>query len=170
MRKILKILIVTVLLLFTFSAQAFAASKTTEINQLIENAKALDGKEVTVQGEAIGEPLPRGDDCWININDGTNAIGIWMKTTVAQKIASFGDYKNKGDVIRVTGIFNRACAEHGGEADIHNNTMLIVQKGTPVKEQIPTVKIIAAVLLLLFVLPALFAVRHFKVLKRDSDL
>nr|WP_319488538.1 hypothetical protein [uncultured Caproiciproducens sp.] len=169
MHKIIKYFMLIVLLILTFSVQAFAAGKTTEINQLIENAKALDGKEVTVQGEAIGEPLPRGEYCWININDGTNAIGIWMKASDAQKITLFGNYKNKGDVIRVTGIFNRACTEHGGEADIHNNTMFIVQKGIPVKEQIPIVKIITAAFLLFAALSALFAIYHFKILKRTSD-
>ncbi len=169
MRKILKIITLTVLIIFTFSTPAFAVNKTTEVNQLIESAKAFDGKEVTVQGEAIGEPLLRGDYCWININDGTNAIGIWMKSQDAQQITRFGNYKNKGDVICVTGIFSRACAEHGGEADIHSNTMLIVQKGAAVQEQIPAIKIIIAALLLIIVLFALLAVSHFKILKRGSD-
>jgi hypothetical protein len=169
MHKILRFLTFTVSFLLIFSTHAFAAYKTTDINQLIENAKALDGKEVTVQGEAIGEPLPRGDDCWINMSDGTNAIGIWMKASDAQKIIRFGDYKNKGDVIRVTGIFNRACVEHGGEADIHNNSMFIVQKGAPVKEQIPTAKIIAAAFLLIFTLSALFVVYHFNIVKRSEN-
>ena len=146
MRKVLKTCILILLLLLPFSLNVSAAAKT-DLNQLIENAKTLDGKEVTVQGEAIGEILKRGDYCWVNINDGTNAMGIWLKTADAQQITSYGNYKNKGDTVKVTGIFRRACAEHGGEADIHSETIEVVTKGSPTKEQIPSGKLFAAVLL-----------------------
>ena len=146
MRKVLKTCILILLLILPFGLNVSAAAKM-DLNQLIENAKALDGKQVTVQGETIGEIMVRGDYSWVNINDGTNAMGIWLKTPDAQKVTSYGNYKSKGDTIRITGIFRRACAEHGGEADIHSDTMEIVTKGSPVKEQIPVGKLVAVVLL-----------------------
>lgn len=146
MCKIFKACFLILLLILPITVHAHAAEQT-EINQLIEQATGLDGKGVTVQGEAIGEVLKRGDYSWVNINDGTNAIGVWMITADAQKISSFGNYKNKGDTVRIDGIFHRACAEHGGEADIHSNTMTIVEKGYPTVAQIPFDKIIAAILL-----------------------
>ncbi len=146
MCKIFKACFLILILVLPITVHAHAAERT-EINQLIEQAAELDNKEVTVQGEAIGEVLNRGDYSWININDGTNAIGVWMKATDAQKIGSFGDYKKKGDTIRIDGVFHRACAEHGGEADIHSSTMNILEKGYPTVAQIPFDKIIAAILL-----------------------
>jgi len=143
MRKILKICVLILLLILPFSLNAYAAQRT-DINSLIENAKALDNKEVTVQGEAIGEMMNRGEYSWVNINDGTNAIGIWMKTADAKQVTNFGDYKHKGDTVRITGIFRRACAEHGGEADIHSETFEIAANGNTVAERIPSGKLIAA--------------------------
>ncbi len=168
MQKILKTFILIILLIIPFSTQVFAAS-TTDINQLVENAKALDGKQVTVQGEAIGEIMQRGDYCWVNINDTTNAMGIWMKSADARQITCYGNYKNKGDTIIVSGVFRRACSEHGGEADIHSETFKIVQTGHSVKEQIPFTKVLAAVILLVVLFASCFAAYHFKGLKIPSN-
>jgi hypothetical protein len=120
------------------------AEEIIEINNLIENAKELDGQEVLVEGEAIGEEMERGDFSWVNINDGTNAIGVWLKNNDAEKITFYGSYKFKGDTVKVSGIFHRACAEHGGEADLHNMSFEIAEVGHPVNEQVPKAKIIAA--------------------------
>jgi hypothetical protein len=146
MRKIIKIFVLMFLLVISFSLNVFAAQRT-DINSLIEHAKALDNKEVTVQGEAIGEMMNRGEYSWVNINDGTNAMGIWIKTAEAEQITSFGDYKHKGDTVKITGIFHRACVEHGGEADIHSETCEITVKGITISERIPSGKLIATVLL-----------------------
>lgn len=150
MRKILKIIlkncVLILLLIVPFSLNAHAAQRT-DINSLVENAKALDNKEVTVQGEAIGEMMNRGEYSWVNVNDGTNAIGIWMKTAEAKQVTNFGDYKHKGDTVRITGIFRRACAEHGGEADIHSETFEIAAKGNTVAERISSEKLISTVFL-----------------------
>lgn len=168
MQKILKIFILVILLIIPLSAQAYAAT-TTNINYLIENAKALDGKQVTVQGEAIGEVMQRGDYSWVNINDTTNAMGIWMKTTDALKVTRYGDYKNTGDTIIVTGTFHRACAEHGGEADIHSETMSITQSGHAVAEQIPFGKVLAAGILHLVLIVSGFIAFHYRNRKSSSD-
>lgn len=129
-----------------FTLHVKAESKTT-INDLIENAKKLDGKVVTIQGEAIGECMDRGEYSWVNINDGTNAIGLWLETNKAIKISRYGNYKYIGDTIKITGIFHRACTEHGGEADLHVNTLKVVNTGYLVYEKIPLLKIIGAIIL-----------------------
>ncbi len=155
MRKLLKTLIIMfVLLAFPLTLNAYAEDVTV-INDLIENAKKLNGQEVTVQGEAIGEVMNRGDYSWVNINDGTNAIGIWLSKSDAEKIKYYGNYKNKGDTVNITGIFNRACKEHGGEADVHSNSIEIVENGHNVKEQLSSQKIITAIVLTLITLLSL---------------
>jgi hypothetical protein len=147
MRKYIKALIIVLLLTAPLSVNVKAES-LIDINELIENAKELDEHEVTVQGEAIGERMDRGNYSWININDGTNAIGIWLSKSDADKVLNFGNYKNIGDTVKITGIFYRACKEHGGEADLHSNSLEIVEKGYKVKEHITSVKIISAAILI----------------------
>ena len=146
MRKCIKTLIIIFFISSSFSLTVKAAD-TSDINSLIENAKKLDGQKVTVQGEAIGERMDRGDYSWVNINDGTNAIGIWLSKNDAEKITYYGDYKHKGDTVKITGIFHRACIEHGGEADLHNNYIEIVEKGHFVEKQISPEKITTALAL-----------------------
>lgn len=146
MCKIFKSIILIFLLTFSFSMKA-QAEEVTDINTLIEKAKEYDGKEVNVQGEAIGEPMYRGDYSWVNINDGTNAIGIWLKTSEAEQILHYGNYKNKGDTVKIIGTFYRACKEHGGEADIHNTTITIEEQGYKVERQLSTLKLVSAIVL-----------------------
>ncbi|MGB7604815.1 MAG: hypothetical protein WBL93_04995 [Lutisporaceae bacterium] len=143
MYKLLKALIIILLLTFPLSLNV-KAEDVMNINDLIEKAKELDRQEVTIQGEVIGERMDRVDFSWININDGTNAIGIWINKSEAVKISHYGNYKYKGDIVKITGTFHRACAEHGGEADLHNKSITIVEDGHPVKEQISSAKIICA--------------------------
>lgn len=141
MRKYLPACII-IFLLITLIPSKVKAESVVSINDLIEKAKEYDGQEVTIQGEAIGEGLDRGDYSWVNINDKSNAIGIWLNTDKASKIVCYGNYKHIGDTVRITGVFHRACREHGGEADIHGTSMQIVQKGKQVKERITMGKVV----------------------------
>ena len=144
MRKTLGTLMILSLLTFLIPLNV-KANEIIDINTLIEQAKELDGQKITVQGEAIGECMDRGEYSWININDGTNAMGIWMDTKEAANISFYGNSENKGDTIKITGIYHRACKEHGGEADIHNITSEIVNVGNPVKETVPFIKISSSI-------------------------
>ncbi len=149
MQKFIQTLILVLLLTFTPAFHVNAQS-ITDINNLIEKAKEYDGKEVTIQGEVIGESMNRGNYTWINMNDGTNAIGIWLDSSTAGEILFYGNYKCKGDTVKVTGTFYRACKEHGGEADLHSSSFEIVKNGYEVRKQISPIKIIIAVILTLF--------------------
>lgn len=95
-------------------AQGVISSK-----ELINNAKLYEGKTVVYEGEVIGDVMVRQDYAWVNLNDGINAIGIWVPKSLTKDILYAGSYKSKGDWIEVTGVFNRACALHGGDLDIH---------------------------------------------------
>jgi len=165
MDKVARALILTVVAFFIFAGVAFGI-ETISINQLIENAKVMDGKTVVVQGEAIGEALERGNNAWVNINDGTNAIGIWLKLEDANKIKVFGDYLNIGDKVKVTGVFNRACVEHGGDMDIHAISIEVVENGYPVKEKVPSQKI--AIGIILVVVTLMVTGFYFKIMKKPT--
>lgn len=130
--------------------------------ELINNAKLYDGKTVVYEGEVIGDIMKRGEFAWLNLNDGVNAIGVWLPVPLVEVIAYQGSYKAKGDWLEVTGAFQRACAEHGGDLDIHAFSVKKTVSGRLVNEKlIPGKKNIALVLSII-----LFLVWILKILKR----
>jgi hypothetical protein len=120
------------------------AEGAAAISDLVEQAADYTGETVTVEGEAIGEALERGEYTWVNLSDGTNAIGIWLKASDAEAITYYGDYKHTGDTVRVTGVFSRDCTEHGGDVDLHAASLKIVRQGDIVREEVPREKIAVA--------------------------
>ncbi|MFH1149851.1 MAG: hypothetical protein V1748_05205 [Actinomycetota bacterium] len=139
---------------------AVRADDTVAITRLIDDMKQYDGKTVTIQGEAIGDVMVRGTDAWITVNDDeyskksieeggelvgmSNAgIGVWISSRDAERIRICGGYKNKGAIVTVTGTFNRACKEHGGDTDIHATSLEVVKDGYPFERSFPWGKLVA---------------------------
>lgn len=115
------------------------------INDLIEEATQYDGQLVTIEAELIGERLERGDFSWLNVNDGTNGIGIWVTSAQADTLHFYGNYDTTGDTVSITGIFHRSCTEHGGDVDIHAENITVITPGFPVAHPISVPKLIWAV-------------------------
>lgn len=128
MLRVFKIIVLSIVLVLVIP-NVSSANEYTKLNDLVEKGKELNGKTITIKAEAIGEPLARGKFTWVNVNDGTNVIGIWMDSNEAKKIYKYGNYKSKGDVIEVRGTFSRDCKEHGGDVDIHADSFQILEKG-----------------------------------------
>jgi len=122
----------------------YAQEAAVSVNELIEHSADYNGKSISITGEAIGECLERGEFDWVNISDGSNAIGIWMSKKDAAMITCYGDYKYTGDTVIITGTFYEACPEHGGEPDIHCQTLIISKVGELKNEKIPVAKILLA--------------------------
>jgi hypothetical protein len=116
--------------------------------ELINNTRLYDRKTVVYEGEVIGDIMRRGDYAWINVYDGKNAIGIWINISLIKDITYVGSYKTRGDAVEITGIFNRACAEHGGDLDIHALAIRKTSAGRPIQERLNTAKRNLAVVLL----------------------
>ncbi|MGL6104965.1 hypothetical protein [Romboutsia sp.] len=145
-KKISKILLGTMMcFLISFPININAQDYT--LNDLIEKGKLFDKKEVIVKGEVIGEELERKDYSWININDTTNAMGIYMTKEDGSKVKMYGGYNQKGDTVEVVGTFNRACKEHGGDMDIHALRVNVVEQGKVLQDHLPKGKIISVIVL-----------------------
>jgi hypothetical protein len=142
---------------------------------LVENATAWNGRIISFKGEAVGERMVRGGMAWIHLNDdaymeksieaGAGSEGynsgqaIWLPSDLAYRIRFFGGYKHQGDLVKITGVFNAACADHGGDMDIHATDLSVVALGHPVAHEIKMPRVVlAASLMLSSVL--LFWVRH----------
>jgi len=104
--------------------------------ELINNAKQYDGKSVVYEGEVIGDIMARGEYAWINVNDGQNAIGIWIDKRLTRNILYTGSYKSKGDWVEITGSFQRACIQHGGDLDIHAQAIRKLRPGRQILEKL----------------------------------
>jgi hypothetical protein len=131
------------------------------INYLIEHAMTRDQQTVIIQAEAIGEVLERGDHAWINVNDGGNAIGVYLTIDQAKQIKVFGGYANIGDTVKIIGTFNRACIEHGGEMDIHATSITVIKSGQPTTHEVSSLKFVMSIILLTIALAGLYLRRHY---------
>jgi hypothetical protein len=96
--------------------------------------------------------MKRGDNAWVNVNDGDNAVGVWCPAAMIAPVRFLGDYKYTGDTIEVEGVFNRACNEHGGELDVHAERVKVLKHGFARREETDVRKLAAAFLFFALVL------------------
>ena len=154
---------VFVIFLLSISMCGLLCADTMEVSsrRLIEHSKFYDGKEIVYKGEAIVAVMKRGDYGWVNLSDGDNAIGIWCKSSHLEMIKYLGGYDSKGDTVEVTGIFNRACQEHGGDLDIHADTITVKKPGYFITENIngKRVRLVIAIFLVVIALVLIFRKR-----------
>lgn len=140
MKKRIKLILTSSIITLLLSSQASAAGNPLNSNELINNAKKYDGREITYSGEVIGDIMRRGEFAWLNVNDGNNAIGVWVNTALIKGIDFTGSYKSVGDAVEVSGIFHRACLEHGGDLDIHAQTLRKITAGKIVEHKADSFK------------------------------
>ena len=133
---------------FLFLSFNFAFAQAVSSKELISNAKFYEGKAIIYKGEVIGDLMKRGDYAWVNLHDGGNAIGIWIPLPLTEEIVHSGSYKAKGDIVEVTGIFNRACPEHGGDLDIHARALRKISTGRLIRERLNHSKVNQVLILL----------------------
>ena len=141
-------LIVMVVSLFICTGNCHAV--TWSSTELIEKSKELDGRKLNYRGELVAASLDRGEYSWANLNDGSNAIGVWCKSSLLDGVKFAGDYKNRGDIIEVNGTLNRACSIHNGELDLHADTARIIKKGHSLVRPINLKRINFAITLFVF--------------------
>lgn len=165
---IVKSVICNLILLYTLHFTLYTVyAQPVSSSDLINNAKEHDRKEVVYQGEVIGDIMVRGNYAWINVNDGNNAVGIWTEKNLTKEISCTGSYKSRGDWIEIRGIFQRACSEHGGDLDIHAQSVRRINNGRYLTERINLEKrnlvlVLLGVLCLVLILRLLDRVYHRK--------
>lgn len=152
-----------VLILLVILINIAVAADLISSGELVEKSKFYDGKIILFRGEVIGEVMVRGEGAWLNVNDDAysqgsrNLVGynsgqsIWAKAEDVKMIKICGDYFHTGDNIEVTGFFNRACKEHGGDMDIHAQTVTFIQSGKERENPIKSWKILASIILLFLI-------------------
>jgi hypothetical protein len=140
--------IIPIILFWTLGLQAAAFAQNLSSRELILKAKEYDGKLIVYSGEVIGDVMSRGEFSWVNINDGQNTLGVWMSAGAAKEIKFTGNYKSRGDSLEIVGVFHRACLEHGGDLDIHAQSLRKIGNGRTVNEKLNFDKVNLSLILL----------------------
>ena len=122
------------------AACSLCFAQSISSTELISNAAQYDGKTVEYEGEAVGEVMRRGAYAWVNINDGANAIGIWLLNSKLSEVNFTGSYKTAGDRLKIKGQFNHACLMHGGDLDIHAEEIIKIKSGELKEHALPQYK------------------------------
>lgn len=143
-----KQLFTLLVLIYTFVWQVPVCAQGIGSNELIKNAQQYDGKQIIYSGEVIGDVMARGEFSWVNINDGENALGVWISASLAKEISFTGSYKTRGDNLEIMGTFHRVCVEHGGDLDIHAQSLRKLSSGRVVKEKAHSDKVKVSLILL----------------------
>jgi hypothetical protein len=96
----------------------------------------LDGETIVIEGEAVGDVLRTvGGGKWVNVLGDEVGLGVWMDEDQVAQIEHLGDYQHSGDRIRVSGGLNTQCAQHGGEFDLHAESVVVVEPGQPLEHE-----------------------------------
>ncbi|MBU0744584.1 MAG: DNA-binding protein [Gammaproteobacteria bacterium] len=118
-------------------------------SELINRADEFDQQLISYQGEAIGEIVKTNDYAWVNVYDGTNAISVHLPAQFRGMIKYRGSYNYRGDELKISGIFNRACPQHGGIIDIHAQAVNIIRPGSPIRHGVEKKKVELSIFALL---------------------
>lgn len=104
-------------------------STVTTIPALLATDPSADGSVVTFSGEAVGDPIAGVEDhTWVNVEDG-QLIGVFMTNEQAALIENWGGYHSKGTELRITGVLHTRCPMHGGEFDVHADSVEVISPG-----------------------------------------
>ncbi len=104
---------------------------------VVERGRELDGTEVLVSGEALGETLHAGTGHrWVNVTQDGTGVGLWIENDLAERIEFFGKHGVRGDTVTARGVVNVACEQHAGEFDIHVSEIVALETGEHVPEPI----------------------------------
>jgi len=148
-----------ILWLLTLGGNA-VAPPSVSISDLITQSRSYDGRVIATEGEAIGDLMLRGEYGWVNLSDGSSAIGIYALSKQLGQIKHLGRYKVVGDRVRVIGTFYDACPVHSGETDIHASRVDIAGTGSIVDETLDRSRLNLSFELALLAMLA-FALRQF---------
>lgn len=122
-------------ILFVFSIfilnVTYVFGQSSSIKEILKNSNLFNGKTVEIQGEVIGEPLKDADTqgIWINITFQGSNIGIFCshEESIVQ-ISHWGSYKEKGDQLKIRGVFYKDCPEHQ-ISGVHLKSLEVMQEG-----------------------------------------
>jgi len=129
-RSLATVLLVLAVIVSPALAMAAEPVYDTTGPEIASSGSGLDGAIVRFEGEVVSEPLFGGQGhVWVNVLSEGTAIGVWMPDEMTAEIEVFGRYSHTGDIVRVTGRLSEACDEHGGDLDVHAESLELIERG-----------------------------------------
>jgi len=143
-RSSLLFLVVTAFVTAT-PVQASGTSDVT-VAEVIQSGSELDGERITVEGELIGDYGFRDDGwMWTQLNGdayvsdpigeggspvgGNTGIGIRMPTHLGDDLDPPGRYRNRGPIVRATGIWTYHDPGRQGESYLKVESLSVIEAG-----------------------------------------
>jgi len=162
MRRIARL--VSTAALIAIASPALAAEEAT-VTELISQASERDGSEVVVEGELIGDYGFRDDGwMWTQLNGdiyaldplreserpagGNVGIGIRMPTDFAAGLDPPGGYRNRGPLVRVTGVWRYHSVERQGESFLEVESIEVLEPGRALVQEVNWWTIVAGLVLI----------------------
>lgn len=145
-----------------------APTRTVQASTLIDCGELFDGQQVTYRGEAIRAVLQRDGHAIVQVNDdpyaqagplperrthlgGNSGMTVVMPLDAADRITFLGSYRAQGDLLAVTGTFQRASNVLGGEPAIHASSVEVVRAGHFISHVVSQRRVATAVALVIAV-------------------
>lgn len=133
----LVLIALTVALLLPATAIAQEPPREMMVEEITSAHHSLDGIAVVFSGEVIGEDLGSHRDWkWLNVLEASSAVGVVVPTEWVERIDRFGDYHNNGTRVQVVGVLNIACEEHGGDLDVHADSLEVLERGSDREQEV----------------------------------
>lgn len=163
MRKLVRVTFLAAVFLFV-PAPASAAEEVSVL-EILDLGAELAGSEVTVEGELVGDYGFRDDDSmWTQLNgdpyvdqalrEGGSPVGanvgiaVTMPADLAEGLGPPGGYRNRGPVVRLTGIWKYHDPDRQGESYLEVQSLTVTEPGRQLDEEIDWTATIFGVLLL----------------------
>lgn len=141
------------------------AAEELSITEVLASGDELAGKEITVEGELIGDYGFRDEgSMWTQLNDdpyvdqplreegspiGANiGVAVKMPTALAESLDPPGGYRNRGPVVRITGIWRYHDPERQGESYLEVQSLTVIESGRHLEAEANWTPIIFGALLL----------------------
>lgn len=163
MRRLARVAFLATVILFV-PAPASAAEEVS-VPEIIELGAELAGEEVTVKGELVGDYGFRDDgSMWTQLNGdvyvhwpireggpplGANVgIALKMPLELTEALDPPGRYRNRGPVVRVTGVWKYHDSTRPGESYLEVQSLTVIEPGRQLKEEVNRTAVVLGALLL----------------------
>jgi hypothetical protein len=142
LRVALLLLFTATLLLALQPPLAAYAEPDTTITGLVNAGQQLNGQEVTIRGEVIGDILVAESGYkWLMLRDGGATISVLVEEDEVAKVTHLGRYGQIGTQLEVTGVFEADCPEHDGLTDVHATKVVVIDEGSEVTSSFSVVEL-----------------------------
>lgn len=131
-------------------------------SQVFACPMAFDGLRVSFAGEVVGELLERDGGAWAQINDDPYALdhgpivahsqregfnsglAVWLPDELHERISGVGRPQQRGDVVLLQGVLQRADEEDGGGTTLRADRMEVLAEATRLRDPLHVTQAIVA--------------------------